>query len=103
LHERQILTAPAREIVAATRPRDLIELGAGSASKPVILLGAMSAAGLARRYVLSTSPRRRCSIAPKSSQPRHVSYLCTCTAWLATSSDGVPLRTAPGGRSSAGH
>lgn len=49
--ERQILTAQAAEIIAASRPLDLVELGSGSAAKARILLGAMHAAGLARRYV----------------------------------------------------
>lgn len=49
--ERAILTAHAAAIVDATRPHDLIELGCGSAAKARILLDAMRAAGLARRYL----------------------------------------------------
>lgn len=49
--ERTILGDAARDIVAQTRPRDLIELGSGSAAKARILLGAMQGAGRARRYV----------------------------------------------------
>lgn len=49
--EIEILTARADEIVARTRARELVELGAGGAEKARILLDAMAKAGRLRRYV----------------------------------------------------
>ncbi|MEZ5061457.1 MAG: L-histidine N(alpha)-methyltransferase [Solirubrobacterales bacterium] len=49
--ERQILDARAAEIVAAARPRTLIELGSGAASKSRVLLDAMSEIGTLETYV----------------------------------------------------
>jgi len=55
--ERALLTAEATEIIAATLPNDLIELGAGSPAKARILLNAMHARDLTARYVpLDVSP-----------------------------------------------
>ena len=49
--ERQILDDRAAEIVAAARPRTLIELGSGAASKSRVLLDAMRDAGTLERFV----------------------------------------------------
>jgi L-histidine N-alpha-methyltransferase len=49
--EREILDLRAAEIIAAARPRTLIELGSGSASKSRVLLDAMRGAGTLERYV----------------------------------------------------
>jgi L-histidine N-alpha-methyltransferase len=49
--ESAVLEASADAIVAAAAPSDLVELGAGSADKALLLLGAMSRAGRAVRYV----------------------------------------------------
>jgi L-histidine Nalpha-methyltransferase len=49
--EREILGARAAEIVAAARPRTLIELGSGAATKSRVLLDAMRAAGTLERFV----------------------------------------------------
>jgi L-histidine Nalpha-methyltransferase len=49
--EREILEARAAEIVAAARPRTLIELGSGAATKSRVLLDAMRDAGTLERYV----------------------------------------------------
>ncbi len=49
--EREILEARSAEIVAAARPRTLIELGSGAASKSRVLLDAMKAAGTLERFV----------------------------------------------------
>jgi L-histidine N-alpha-methyltransferase len=49
--EREILTANAAEIVAATGAGELVELGSGSAEKARVLLDAMEQAGTLRRYV----------------------------------------------------
>jgi L-histidine N-alpha-methyltransferase len=48
--ERAILEQRSGEIVAAARPRALIELGSGSAAKTRVLLDAMSAAGCLEAY-----------------------------------------------------
>jgi len=48
--ERQILQARSGEIVEATHPRALIELGSGSASKTRVLLDAMAGAGCLGAY-----------------------------------------------------
>ena len=49
--EREILDARAAEIVAAARPRTLIELGSGAATKSRVLLDAMRDAGRLERFV----------------------------------------------------
>jgi L-histidine Nalpha-methyltransferase len=49
--EREILDARAAEIVAAARPRTLIELGSGAATKSRVLLDAMRDAGCLERFV----------------------------------------------------
>jgi L-histidine Nalpha-methyltransferase len=49
--ERELLLARVAEIVATVRPRSLVELGAGSASKTRIILDAMQAAGTGEQYV----------------------------------------------------
>jgi L-histidine N-alpha-methyltransferase len=49
--ERTLLETHARELVAALRPRTLVELGAGSAVKTRILLDAMRDAGCLEQYV----------------------------------------------------
>ncbi len=49
--EREILNLRAAEIVAAARPRTLIELGSGAASKSRVLLNAMRGAETLERYV----------------------------------------------------
>ena len=49
--EREILQARAAEIVAAARPRTLIELGSGAATKSRVLLDAMRDAGRLDRFV----------------------------------------------------
>jgi L-histidine N-alpha-methyltransferase len=49
--ERSILAARAEDIVAAGKPRTLIELGSGSAAKTRVLLDAMHAAGSLETYV----------------------------------------------------
>jgi L-histidine N-alpha-methyltransferase len=49
--ERSLLEEHARSLVAALRPRTLVELGAGSAAKTRILLDAMRDAGCAEQYV----------------------------------------------------
>ena len=49
--EREILHARAAAIVAAARPRTLIELGSGAAAKSRVLLDAMRAAGTLERFV----------------------------------------------------
>jgi L-histidine Nalpha-methyltransferase len=49
--EREILTAAAGQIAAATRARTLVELGSGSADKTRLLLDALRAAGTLGRYV----------------------------------------------------
>jgi L-histidine N-alpha-methyltransferase len=49
--ERSILAASAAEIVARTGMRDLVELGAGYATKTRVLLDAMRDAGTLERYV----------------------------------------------------
>ena len=49
--EREILDARAGEIVAAARPRTLIELGSGAATKSRVLLDAMRDAGTLERFV----------------------------------------------------
>jgi L-histidine N-alpha-methyltransferase len=48
--EHSILVARAREIVGTARPRALIELGSGSASKTRVLLDAMQAEGCLEAY-----------------------------------------------------
>jgi L-histidine N-alpha-methyltransferase len=49
--ERSLLETHARSLVGALRPRTLVELGAGSATKTRILLDAMRDAGCAEQYV----------------------------------------------------
>ncbi|MEZ5074552.1 MAG: L-histidine N(alpha)-methyltransferase [Solirubrobacterales bacterium] len=49
--EREILADRAAEIVAATRPRTLIELGSGAATKSRVLLDAMDDVGSLERFV----------------------------------------------------
>jgi L-histidine N-alpha-methyltransferase len=49
--ERAILQARAAEIAAATRSRNVVELGAGSATKTRLLLDALRCAGTLERYV----------------------------------------------------
>ena len=49
--EQEILDARAAEIVAAARPRTLIELGSGAATKSRVLLDAMRDAGRLERFV----------------------------------------------------
>ena len=49
--EREILHSRAAAIVAAARPRTLIELGSGAAAKSRVLLDAMRAAGTLERFV----------------------------------------------------
>jgi L-histidine N-alpha-methyltransferase len=49
--EREILSRRADEIVAAARPRTLIELGSGAAAKSRVLLDAMRDAGTLERFV----------------------------------------------------
>ena len=49
--EREILHARAAAIVAAARPRTLIELGSGAAAKSRVLLDAMREAGTLERFV----------------------------------------------------
>ena len=49
--ERSLLETHARALVGALRPRTLVELGAGSATKTRILLDAMRDAGCAEQYV----------------------------------------------------
>ena len=49
--ERAILVAESARIAQATRAAEVIELGAGTAEKTRVLLGALSAAGTLRRYV----------------------------------------------------
>ena len=49
--EREILAARAAEIAAASRPRTLIELGSGAATKSRLLLDAMREAGTLERFV----------------------------------------------------
>jgi L-histidine N-alpha-methyltransferase len=49
--EREILGDRAGEIVAAARPRTLIELGSGAATKSRVLLDAMEEAGTLDRFV----------------------------------------------------
>jgi L-histidine N-alpha-methyltransferase len=49
--EREILDARAAEIVAAARPRTLIELGSGAATKSRVLLDAMRDAARLERFV----------------------------------------------------
>jgi L-histidine N-alpha-methyltransferase len=49
--ERAILEASADEIVAVTRAAELVELGAGTATKTRVLLDAMARAGSLWRYV----------------------------------------------------
>ncbi|MBA2521806.1 MAG: L-histidine N(alpha)-methyltransferase, partial [Solirubrobacterales bacterium] len=49
--ERNILSAHAAEMVAAARPRTLIELGSGAATKSRVLLDAMRDAGSLETYV----------------------------------------------------
>ena len=49
--EREILDERAGEIVAAAKPRTLIELGSGAASKSRVLLDAMTAAGTLEKFV----------------------------------------------------
>ncbi|HEX2389004.1 MAG TPA: L-histidine N(alpha)-methyltransferase [Solirubrobacterales bacterium] len=49
--EREILDARAAEIVAAARPRTLIELGSGAATKSRVLLDAMRGAARLERFV----------------------------------------------------
>ncbi len=49
--ERKLLEAEVPRIVAGTRPRSLVELGAGSAIKTRIILDAMQDEGTGRQYV----------------------------------------------------
>jgi L-histidine N-alpha-methyltransferase len=49
--EREILRSQAAAIVAAARPRTLIELGSGAAAKSRVLLEAMREAGTLERFV----------------------------------------------------
>jgi L-histidine N-alpha-methyltransferase len=49
--EREILRSQAAAIVAAARPRTLIELGSGAAAKSRVLLDAMREAGTLERFV----------------------------------------------------
>jgi len=49
--EREILTARAREIAAATRARTLVELGSGSSEKTRLLLDALRELGTLEAYV----------------------------------------------------
>ncbi len=49
--ERAILAANAGAIVAAVKPRELVELGSGSPAKAKLLLEPMARAGLLQRYV----------------------------------------------------
>ena len=49
--ERSLLVAEVPAIVTAMRPRSLVELGAGSASKTRIILDAMHDSGVAEQYV----------------------------------------------------
>ena len=49
--EREILDARAAAIVAAAKPRTLIELGSGAATKSRVLLDAMRDAGKLERFV----------------------------------------------------
>ena len=49
--EREILRSRAAAIVAAARPRTLIELGSGAAAKSRVLLDAMREAGTLERFV----------------------------------------------------
>ena len=49
--ERSLLETHAHSLVGALRPRTLVELGAGSATKTRILLDAMRDAGCAEQYV----------------------------------------------------
>lgn len=49
--ERAILERHADEMVRLTQPRELVELGAGSASKSRVLLNAMARANLLERYI----------------------------------------------------
>ncbi len=49
--EREILTARAAEIAELTRGRTLVELGAGTSEKTLLLLDALSAAGTLERFV----------------------------------------------------
>ena len=49
--EREILTARAAEIAELTNGRTLVELGAGTSEKTLLLLDALSAAGTLERFV----------------------------------------------------
>ena len=49
--ERSILVAESSRIAQATRAAEVVELGAGTAEKTRVLLGALAAAGTLRRYV----------------------------------------------------
>jgi L-histidine Nalpha-methyltransferase len=49
--EKEILTASAGDIIAATGAGELVELGSGSAEKARILLDAMASAGTLHRYI----------------------------------------------------
>ena len=49
--EREILTARAAEIAELTHGRTLVELGAGTSEKTLLLLDALSAAGTLERFV----------------------------------------------------
>jgi L-histidine N-alpha-methyltransferase len=49
--EREILAARAAEIAALTKGRTLVELGAGTSEKTLLLLDALSAAGTLERFV----------------------------------------------------
>ena len=49
--EREILAARAAEIAELTKGRTLVELGAGTSEKTLLLLDALSAAGTLERFV----------------------------------------------------
>ncbi len=49
--EKALLESVARRIIARVRPRDLVELGPGSADKARVLLDAMERAGSLGRYI----------------------------------------------------
>lgn len=49
--EREILTKHASDLIELTQPEELVELGAGSASKSRVLLDAMARSELLKRYV----------------------------------------------------
>jgi L-histidine N-alpha-methyltransferase len=49
--EHALLQSVARDVIATTRPTDLVELGSGAARKTRVLLDAIASAGLRCRYV----------------------------------------------------